>query len=186
MQYRRTLTSVALAGVITLAGCGGNDVADRDAHNDADIEFAQQMIPHHRQALEMAQLAETRAADPEVEDLAAAIEAAQDPEIQTMTGWLESWGEDVPAEMPMGEGGEMAPDMAGMMSDEEMARLRGATGAKFDQIFLAMMVEHHEGAIEMARTEQTEGRYPPALDVAADIESGQTAEIATMRQLLAR
>lgn len=181
---RKTLTAALLTtSLLTLAACStGNDDAAA-GHNDADATFALQMIPHHRQAIEMAELAQTRAESQEVKDLAADIEAAQDPEIQTMTGWLESWGEDVP---DAGEGGHhmSTEDMSGMMSEGGMADLGTASGAEFDQMFLSMMIEHHEGAIEMARTEQSEGEYPDAVEMAEDIETAQTEEIQTMQDLL--
>ena len=185
---RKTLTAALLAAsLLTLAACGNDDEPDTGAgHNDADVTFAQQMIPHHQQAIEMSELAETRAGSPEVKDLAADIKGAQDPEIETMTGWLESWGEDVP-------GGDMSgmdhddmssDDMAGMMSEEEVAELEGASGTEFDRMFLTMMIEHHEGAIEMAKTEQEDGEYPDAIALAEEIEKAQTEEITTMNELL--
>lgn len=186
---RTTLTAALLAAaLLTLAGCGNEDDTDAAAgHNDADVTFAQEMIPHHEQAIEMAELAETRAQSQEVKNLAADIEAAQDPEIETMTGWLESWGEDVPGHGTAGmDHGDMSSDdMPGMMSDDEMADLMTASGAGFDQMFLTMMIEHHEGAIEMAQTEQAEGEFPDAIELAEDIETAQTAEIQTMQDLLA-
>lgn len=184
---RKTLSTVALltATALTLAGCGGNDSGAAE-YNDADVTFAQEMIPHHRQAIEMAALAGDRAGDAEVRRLAADIEAAQQPEIATMTGWLESWGEEVPEDgmdhADMGHGSEDA--MGGMMSAEEMAELEQARGAEFDRLFLQMMVAHHEGALEMARTEQAEGENPDALKLAEKIEADQQAEIAEMQQLL--
>lgn len=151
-------------------------------HNEADVEFATNMIPHHQQAVEMADIAGTRAQSPEVKKLAADIKAAQDPEIQTMTGWLESWGEPVPG----GEHGghDMSGSMPGMMTAEEMAQLESLSGAEFDQVFLTMMIEHHEGAVEMARTEQTDGQFPDAIALAETIEAAQNKEITTMRGLL--
>ncbi|GAA1512238.1 DUF305 domain-containing protein [Pimelobacter simplex] len=183
---RKTLTAaIVAASLLTLAACGNEDGSDSAAgHNDADVAFAQQMIPHHQQAVEMAQLAETRAESPEVKDLAADIEAAQDPEIETMTGWLDSWGEEVPGDGGHGGHDMSSDDMAGMMSEEEMADLEGSSGSGFDQMFLTMMIEHHEGAIEMAQTEQTEGEFPDALALAGEIESAQTEEIQTMQELL--
>jgi uncharacterized protein (DUF305 family) len=74
--------------------------------------------------------------------------------------------------------------MPGMMSDEDMTALEKATGAEFDQMFLTMMIEHHEGAIEMARTEQADGEYADAKALAEDIETAQTEEIQTMQGLL--
>jgi uncharacterized protein (DUF305 family) len=185
---RKTLTAALLAAsLLTIAACG-ND-ADTDAgagHNDTDVTFAQRMIPHHQQAIEMADLAEGRASSQEVKDLAADIKGAQDPEIETMTGWLESWGEDVPSEdmSDMDHGDMSTGDMEGMMSEEEMAELEAASGADFDRMFLTMMIEHHEGAIEMAQTEQEDGENPDAIALAEDIEEAQTSEIATMNELL--
>jgi len=76
-------------------------------------------------------------------------------------------------------------DMAGMMTEDEIADLEAASGADFDQMFLTMMIEHHQGAIEMAQTEQTEGEFDAAVELAEEIESAQTAEIAAMQDLLA-
>lgn len=187
---RKTLIAAMVAApLFTLAACGNDDDAGTPAdHNDADVTFAQQMIPHHEQAIEMAELAGNLAASKAVSDLAADIEAAQGPEIDTMTGWLESWGEDVPEEEGMAgmDDADMSSgDMNGMMSDEQLAELEAATGTKFDRMFLTMMIEHHEGAIEMAQAEQAEGQNPDAKALAGDIETAQTEEIATMRELLA-
>jgi uncharacterized protein (DUF305 family) len=186
------LAGLALAGALLLAGCGGdddtatgrstNDGATTQAFNDTDVTFAQEMIPHHEQAIQMAKLASSRAASDEVKQLAAAIEAAQDPEIQAMTGWLQSWGEEVPEDMNSTGHGDM--DMPGMMSDADMEELEQATDVGFDRMFLQMMIKHHQGAIEMARTEQANGRNPDAVALAKQIETAQTAEIATMQQLL--
>ena len=185
---RKTLTAAALAAsLLTLAACSNEEGGDTGAdHNDADVTFAQQMIPHHEQAVEMADLAETRADSQEVKDLAADIEAAQGPEIETMSGWLEEWGEDVPdgGMSGMDHGDMSSEDMGGMMSDQDMTDLENASGADFDQMFLTMMIAHHEGAIEMAQTEQADGEFPDALAMAEDIESAQTEEILTMQELL--
>lgn len=195
--------ALALAGALLLGACGNGDGTSGTAtepapeatttntaaaqFNDADVTFAQDMIPHHRQAVDMAEFAETRAQSPQVKELAAKIKAAQDPEIQTMTGWLEQWGEDVPEDMGdmEGHGGmDMGDDMPGMMSSEDMDKLEAAKGAEFDKMFMEMMIEHHEGAIEMAKTEQSDGKYAEAKQLALAIEKAQAAEIATMRKLL--
>ncbi|MEV4177140.1 DUF305 domain-containing protein [Nonomuraea sp. NPDC049709] len=144
--------------------------------NDADVMFAQMMIPHHEQAVEMADLAPARAADPEVKELAAKIKAAQAPEIQTMKGWLTGWGKSAP------EAG-MGHDMPGVMSEEDMAKLRAAKGAEFDKLFAQQMIAHHEGAIEMARTEQADGASPQAKELARTIETTQRAEVEQLRKL---
>jgi uncharacterized protein (DUF305 family) len=181
------ITAVVAASLFTLAACSNDDDTDTAAsHNEADVTFAQEMIPHHQQAIEMADLAESRAESQEVKDLATDIEAAQGPEIETLTGWLESWGEDVPDEgmSGMDHGDMSSDDMGGMMTEDEMADLESASGAEFDQMFLTMMIEHHEGAIEMAKTEQSEGEFPEAVDMAEEIETTQAEEIQTMQDLL--
>jgi uncharacterized protein (DUF305 family) len=150
-------------------------------HNDQDVMFAQMMIPHHQQAVEMTALAPGRAAHPEVKQLSKAIEAAQNPEIQKMTGWLNSWGAGTPGEhMHMGHGGA-----AGMMSEAEMNKLESLSGPAFDRAFLRMMIKHHEGAVTMAKTEQQSGSFAAAKQMAGGIVTSQTAEITKMRQLLA-
>ena len=181
------ITAVVTASLFTLAACGNeDDTGTAGGHNEADVTFALDMIPHHQQAIEMADLAESRAESQEVKALATDIEAAQGPEIETLTGWLESWGEDVPDEgmSGMDHGDMSSDDMGGMMTEDEMADLESASGAEFDQMFLTMMIEHHEGAIEMAKTEQSEGEFPEAVDMAKEIETTQAEEIQTMQDLL--
>lgn len=192
---RARTAAVALGLALALAGCSDNDKSSNDdgqaagptgkEFNQADVEFAQQMIPHHRQAVEMAELAEQRAGSAEVEELAAAIAAAQGPEIETMSGWLSAWGEEVPEETSgMDHGDSAMEEMPGMMSDEDIAQLEAANGAPFDQAFLTKMIEHHEGAVEMAETEQAEGKNTDAITLAGKIRADQTAEIQTMQDLL--
>jgi len=164
----KRLTAALAAGVFVLSGCGS-----APDHNDADVMFAQMMIPHHRQAVEMAELAAGKAG-PQVTKLAAGIEKAQGPEIAKMSGWLKAWGER-PHAMDHGDG---------MMSGADMAKLRGTSGAAFDRMFLTMMIKHHQGAVTMARTERAKGTYRPATSMAASIITTQNAEIAKMRGLL--
>ena len=188
---KRTLMSITFAVVaaLTVAGCG-NDTDSNDStgssggqFNDADVTFAQQMIPHHEQAVEMATMAQEQASSTEVKQLADTIAAAQGPEIDTMTGWLEDWGQEAPSDS-MGGMDHSGSDMSGMMSDEDMESMGAATGTEFDQMFLTMMIEHHTGAIEMAKTEQQAGENPDAIALAEKIEADQTAEIAQMEDLL--
>ncbi|NRQ32210.1 DUF305 domain-containing protein [Nonomuraea sp. NN258] len=147
--------------------------------NDADVMFAQMMIPHHEQAVDMAELAEGRASDQEIKDLAAKIKAAQDPEIRTMRGWLTAWGKPLPS-------GGMGHDMPGMMSAADLRELESAQGEEFDRRFAELMIAHHEGAIEMARTEQAQGADPEAKELAKTIETAQRAEVAQLRAILDR
>ncbi|MFI7347854.1 DUF305 domain-containing protein [Streptomyces sp. NPDC049936] len=177
----------ASASATDPAGPAGKEAGEQ-AHNAQDVAFAQGMIPHHRQALEMARLAADRSATPEVAGLAARIEKAQDPEITTMTGWLKTWGEDVPESTGSRPGMDHSAHsgMPGMMDGQDMAELEKASGRTFDTKFLTMMIEHHEGAVEMAGTEKAEGRYAPAKALADDIVTAQQAEITEMNRLLGK
>lgn len=148
------------------------------AHNAQDVMFAQMMIPHHQQAIAMARKATRKAASPRVRELAVRIEKAQQPEIEKMTRWLKEWGAPMPSPGGMHKG-------EGMMSEQEMRRLGTLSGKSFDTTFLQMMIRHHQGAITMARDEQAHGANPDAKALAASIIASQSAEIATMRRLLA-
>jgi len=191
---RIAMILLALAASFLLVACGSSDdnsttSGTGGSRNAADVTFAQDMIPHHRQAVEMAKMAVGRASAPEVKALAGRIEAAQDPEIETMSGWLRSWGKSVPSSSSngAGHGGHSSMStMPGMMSSDDMNELMAKSGTAFDQMFLEMMTEHHQGAIEMARTEQSKGSYGAAKDLAAKIVTDQQAEIDQMTALLAK
>ena len=199
---RAALVAATASTALVLAACGGgghdmgsmqsdspssssspsaSTSAPADAHNTADTAFAQEMIPHHRQAVEMAGLAATRASSAEVKDLATKIEGAQGPEIETMTGWLTAWGEPVPEEMP---GMDHSAGMPGMMSTQDMASLQAAKGSEFDTMWLQMMIQHHQGAIDMAKTELSQGSNTDAKALAQKIIDGQQSEITEMKGLL--
>lgn len=195
-MQRLTLAALAALSALALGACGNSTssppapssttatataTAPAGEHNDADVRFAQMMIPHHQQAIEMAQLAPTRAASPQVKALAAQIEAAQQPEIDQMKGWLSAWGQPTDVGMSGMNHGGMSD---GMMSEADMAKLQASSGKAFDQQFLQMMIVHHQGAITMAKTEQVNGHYPPAKTMAATIIRTQSDEIAKMNQLL--
>ncbi|WP_138757738.1 DUF305 domain-containing protein [Modestobacter altitudinis] len=198
-----------IAGTLVLAGCSGGSDSDASASssssssnssssasesadfNDADVTFAQDMIVHHQGALEMAQLADGRAQDQRVLDLASRIEAAQQPEIDTMTGWLEDWGQPVASDdmgdmdmgdMDMGDMDMGDMDMGGM--DMDMSGLEAASGTEFDRMFLEMMTEHHQGAVDMANTEVADGQNEDAVALARQIISDQTSEIEEMQTIL--
>ncbi len=165
-------------------------------HNQTDVAFATGMIPHHGQAITMAQMALSTSTNPKVKDLATAIKAAQDPEIQTMSGWLTGWAQPVPAATgghdmsQMGSttsstsGSPAMGGMGGMMTDQEMEQLSKATGAAFDRMWLQMMVKHHQGAVAMSQTELATGTNPDAKQLAQAIIDSQTKEITTMTATL--
>ncbi|MGM1060860.1 DUF305 domain-containing protein [Saccharothrix sp. Mg75] len=205
---RKNLVGTALAvlttGLVLTAcgngsdtGSGGHDMgsmtgttsttsaaaAPAGEHNDADITFAQGMIPHHQGALEMSKLAEGRTSNAKVLDLASRIEKAQDPEIKTMTDWLKAWGAEAPSTGMPGMDHGSTP-MPGMMSQAEMDMLKQAKDADFDKMFLEMMIKHHQGAIEMAQTELQQGSNADAKKLAQQIIDSQQAEITEMQGLL--
>ena len=189
---KRTLSFVTLliALMLAAAACGSSSETKSSSgpdFNAADVTFAQSMIPHHAQAIEMAKLAPTRAASAQVKELAAKIEGAQGPEITTMTGWLKDWGKKVPDTSMNGMDGMEGMDsgaMPGMMTSTDMKKLKDATGADFDRMFLTMMISHHEGAIDMAKTEQTDGKNSDAVSLAKKVETDQAGEITEMRTIL--
>ncbi len=182
---------------LALAGCGSSDDApaagsgDPAGHNAADIAFAKQMIPHHAQALAMVDLSMGRELSPELQQLTDDIRDAQTPEIELMADWLQSWGEEVPETMRDHanahgdtELDETMAEMPGMMSPERLSALGDARDRDFEQLWLSMMIEHHEGAIEMASIEVTDGQHADSKALAQSIIDGQTAEIETMKALL--
>lgn len=202
-MYRKVATFAgAVVLALSLAACGAEDmmpggaaqngagktaspgVEVDQAHNDADTEFAQLMIVHHEGAVEMADLAVEKAESQQVRDLAERISAAQGPEIEQMSSWLDAWGEE---RAPMAGHGGMnhgGMEMDGMSQEEAMSHLQGLSGAEFDHRFLELMIAHHQGAVEMAGTELEDGQNPEALKLAQAIVDDQQAEIAEMEQLL--
>ncbi|WP_067174401.1 DUF305 domain-containing protein [Microtetraspora niveoalba] len=153
------------------------DPAGAAGHNDADVSFAKMMIPHHLQAIDMAGLARTQAGDQWIRDLAAKITEAQDPEIRTMKGWLDGWGEEP---LPRDHA------MPGMSSAAEMDKLAKADGSPFDRLFVTMMIKHHTGAIKMAEEERASGAFAEAKAMAETIVATQKAEIKEMKAYLAK
>ncbi|MBT1003900.1 DUF305 domain-containing protein [Paenarthrobacter sp. DKR-5] len=164
----------------TAAGssAAGTPSSSAAGHNAADTMFAQMMIPHHAQAITMSDtLLKKQGVDARVTALARKIKAAQSPEIETMTGWLTTWGE--PASMS----GDQS--MGGTMSADDMHQLDAATGAKASRLFLTQMIQHHQGAISMAKDELSQGANKDALNLAQSIASSQQAQITQMKALLA-
>ena len=174
----------------TDTAAGASEVSTTE-HNDADVAFASDMIQHHAQALSMVDLTLDRQLDPKVQALAEDIRAAQAPEIEAMADWLTKWGEEVPETMRDHvnsghdiEGMDGGGEMPGMMTSEDMDALENASDSEFQNMWLEMMVRHHEGAVEMAQTEQEDGGFKDAVDLAGQIVDGQTQEIDIMNGLL--
>ena len=208
MKHPKKLAAAAAAATLLfgLTACGDGGTSDAqaeqtapngDVFNEADVEFATAMIPHHAQALVMVDLTRGRELSREVQKLTEEILAAQGPEIEQMVDWLTEWGKPIPETVrdhANAEGHGMSghdtgdddsTDMPGMMTEEEMSELKAAQGPEFETMWLQMMIEHHKGAIEMAKDEQADGVFQPAKDLAESIETSQQAEIDHMNELLA-
>ncbi len=209
-RFVSVITLVLVVG-LTTAACGSDSIRGALGQNDhdmgamgqdgatemmgtgrdADVMFVQQMIPHHQQAVVMADLAldSTHQASPAVQELARGIKAAQTTEIADMRTWLKEWGvDDTSGDMGM-DHGDMGDDSGmgmGMMSDAEMTKLESAQGADFDRLWLEGMIVHHNGALTMAAHMGELGDDARVQTLITNIEQSQTAEIAEMRKLLAQ
>jgi len=187
------IVAVCAITTISLSACGSNNMSgptssqssddmmgDASTLSAADIMFLQMMIPHHEQAIEMSKLAVTNTKNPDVLDLAARIEAAQQPEIDLMKKWLADAGQsDMPGHS-MGHG--MSDD--GMMNESDMAALASAKDSGFDALYLTGMIAHHNGAIAMAGA-VSDSSNPGVKTLVNNIVTSQTAEITEMNKLLA-
>jgi uncharacterized protein (DUF305 family) len=227
--YNRRIAAIAAlaAAALTVSACSGEGgdtqasqtspavtatstpTAGAEAHNAADVTFAQGMIPHHQQAIEMSDmLLGKQDIDPRVVSLANDIKAAQGPEIEQLQGWLSQWGVSTPTttpghDMPTSNmpgmpghdmpGGDMPgmpghdmPGMSGhgMMSAEDMAALEAAQGTEASRLFLTQMIAHHEGAVTMAQQEVDGGQDPAAVALARSIIDTQQREITTMQGIV--
>ena len=210
MSGRRStmIAALALSGALALTACGdgsAQDAAGRPTpatsvggergggasavagQNDVDVAFAQGMIPHHVQAVEMSDMVLAKeGVDERVVALAEQIKAAQAPEIEQMTGWLHDWDADVPDMAAPGamDHSTMGHGSGGMMSEDEMAALADADGVTASRLFLEQMIAHHRGAIEMAQTAVAEGQNQEAVELAQAVIDTQQAEIDEMDSLL--
>jgi uncharacterized protein (DUF305 family) len=206
MKKSVIVTGIVTAALVALvAGCSSNNMSgmpgmssssaapttaagQASVHNAQDVTFAQQMIPHHTQAVDMAKLVPTRSTNAKIVDLASQIEKAQSPEIQQMQGWLTTWGVTSSTSSMPGMSSSMSmPGMSGGvtggMTDADMQQLAGAKGTQFDSMWLSMMIAHHQGAIDMAKTEVAQGSNAEAKSLAQKIIDGQQAEITEMQGL---
>jgi uncharacterized protein (DUF305 family) len=188
MNKKRCVAILGAALIAVLPACGSSGsngsqdtdvVVDEAAFNDADVMFAQMMIPHHEQAIEMSDIAldPTVGAGEQVRALATQIKNAQDPEITQMKDLLMAWGKPLTSEE------DHSSMMSGMMSADDLAELGTLTGASFDAAWAAAMIAHHEGAIEMAEVVLADGKNTETLTLAQAIISAQESEIEILRSL---
>ena len=153
-------------------------------HNDADVMFAQMMLPHHEQAVEMSEMLLAKDDIPaEVADFAQQVIDAQGPEIERMNAMLTAWDAEPMGDMEGMEGMDHG-GMSGMMSEEDMAALEEAQGTEAARLYLEQMTAHHEGAVDMAQDQVDNGQNPQAVALAEQVITAQEAEIAEMEQML--
>jgi uncharacterized protein (DUF305 family) len=146
------------------------------AFNDADVAFAQMMIPDHQMTAKMAELAQQKAAGKGLKTLAAQMLEGQQKSATTLQGWLTTWGKPTKADMA-------GMTMPGAMSDKDMTMLKSMKGMDFDMMFAQMMIKHHEGSIQMAKDEQAKGSSAEAKAMAADMIKTRQAEVEQLRKL---
>ena len=161
------------------------EIADTSYSPD-DAQFMRDMIPHHHQAIEMAELVADRTNRPELIDVAGRINASQGDEIAFMQQWLRERGEPVP-DPTVHHAMHTSHTMAGMATPEQMAELAASKGTAFDRLFLQLMITHHEGAVKMVAEllEQPGAAYDPILfEFTGDIANDQAVEIERMNGLL--
>ena len=211
MKRTLVLSTLAVASTLALAACGEATDATTSAtstttttpettetttataeadgeisadHNDADIMFAQMMIPHHQQAVEMSEMLLAKEGIPaQVVEFAQGVIDAQGPEIDRMNAMLEAWDQQPVTDSGGMDHGKMS-GMSGMMSQEDMTALEEAQGTEAARLYLEQMTTHHEGAVDMARDEVADGQNPHAITLAEQVISDQEAEIAQMKQML--
>ncbi|WP_424347537.1 DUF305 domain-containing protein [Kocuria sp. CH-021] len=221
MKRSTTLSTLALASALALAGCGSAGEEDPAAdsgtsaeatasaatgtastpsasasdspsgsaagiaaeHNDADVMFAQMMLPHHEQAVQMSEILLGKDLVPEdVRDLAERVRDTQAPEMEQMRAMLAAWDAPTTPEDPATAHGGHG---SGMVDDQGMNWLREAEeGPAAARLYLEQMTQHHEGAIEMARDQVQDGSNPQAVELAQEIVRAQETEIAEMERML--
>ncbi|KRE27410.1 hypothetical protein ASG82_13415 [Mycobacterium sp. Soil538] len=188
----------AVFAAVVLAGCGSSGSSSSDAaptstdtpvitgepagFNPDDVTFAKQMIDHHRQAVAMAELVPERSTNAELAALAARIAGEQQSEINTLNVFLVQWNEQ--PKLGQADHGGHGQNMPGMVDAVTIARLESLRGPEFDRLWLQSMVDHHQGAIEMAKAEIAHGENVDAVSMARTMVSTQQAEIGQMNTML--
>ena len=184
---------VAAGAAVALSACGSQDSAGADqpkdmpgmsqpaagttaSFNDADVAFAQMMIPDHQMTANMAKLAEKKASSQELKDLAGQMREGQSKAVDTLQGWLKDWGASADGEMS-------SMTMPGAMTAKDMDMLESMEGMEFDMMFAQMMIKHHEGSMQMAKDEQAKGASTQAKAMASDMVKQQQAQVKALRAI---
>lgn len=143
------------------------------SHNDADVRFSQEMIPHHQQTIQMAELVATRTSNEYVMTVSEHLIDDERTEIRQMTKWLQSWKAQVPQ-----ENAKSTHSMPGMLSQQQMATMARQSGAEFDRTWLTLLSTHLGHGIVMVESVQAKGEHQPTLDLAGKLLTGQRQQIA--------
>ena len=195
---RISLAAAAASAVVLLSACGSQatgagstgaasqsgEVAATNAplpnesasFNDADVAFAQMMIPDHEMTAKMGELAQKKAASKELKSLAVDLQQGESEAVDKLGGLLQDWGKPTSGDMA-------GMDMPGAMTDKDMGMLESMNGMEFDMMFAEMMIKHHEGSLKMARDEQAKGANPDAKAMAADMLERQQAQVDKLRKI---
>ena len=194
--HRVAVSATAVIAALVLAACGSQNTSSADksgdsaampgmtqhatggaaAFNDADVAFAQMMIPDHQMTAKMAELAQQKAAGKDLKTLAGQMVEGQQKSVTTLQGWLTTWGKPATADMA-------GMTMPGAMTDKDMTMLKSMKGMDFDMMFAQMMIKHHEGSIQMAKDEQAKGSSAEAKAMAASMIKTRQAEVEQLRKL---
>ena len=169
------IAALVVVGVVVFIVNGNTN---RPTHNSTDVMFAQMMIPHHQQAIDMADMVldPSHHASEELRNLATEMKSAQTTEVATLTNLLEQWGE--PNSMH-----HHGDTMDGMLSNDELSALANQQGPAFDESWARAMIAHHRGAISMARDVATSGVNRKVRQLAREIVKAQRNEITLLEQI---
>lgn len=181
LSVRTRLFAAITVGLLALAGCAESRAPESASFNEADLKFVEQMIPHHQQAVQIADLAETRAENEDIRSLAMDISFIQAIEVEELQGWLLDWGISHGTDDHADHGA-----MAGMLTDEELQSLDAASGTDFDLLFAQLMAKHHEGAIEAAQTVLNDGKSADVKVFAESVIETQSAELEELQSIIAQ
>jgi uncharacterized protein (DUF305 family) len=162
-----------------LAGCADASTNGRDSYNQTDVTFATELIPHHRQSLQMVRMVERRDVDPKLKGFAAQLRVTQAVEIESMLSWLQDWDVAIPSGDPSAGTGQ-----PGTVTAADLAALQGSSGPDFERQWLRLMIRQHEDAIAIAKVENAGGEYPYAVALANTVMVGQASQVRTMELML--
>jgi uncharacterized protein (DUF305 family) len=177
---RALLLPLLLALLGALAACAGDASTNgRASYNQTDVTFATELIPHHRQSLQMVRMVEQRDVDPKLKSFAAQLRVTKAVEIESMLSWLKDWDVTAPTGDP-----SVGTGQSGAVNPGDLAALEGSTGNEFEKQWLRLMIRQHEDAIALAKVENAKGQYPYAVALANTVMVGQASQIRTMELML--